>query len=203
MRYEHIADPPLLIVHDTFTDEELRRVWKELDFLTEEDYMLPPERTGTATNEDGSPRKNNAARFIDPFYAEGLYSPVCLYTEKLIGSDVLEQLEKVSPTNKFFSKINHRSVLISYYQNSGYYHPHEDSCFYTITTYLFKEPKRFTGGDISIEFRGAKIEIHIHNNMSIIFPSFYLHEVSEIRMEDRPFSGNGRYCISQFLGSKS
>ena len=88
---------------------------------------------------------------------------------------------------------------MSYYENEHYYKSHTDSSVYTSVFWLFKEPKKFTGGDFTFDNIGHTIETQ--SNMAVLFPSWMKHKVDKIMMcESVPkFESNGRFAFSSFL----
>ena len=93
------------------------------------------------------------------------------------------------------------STLLSYYENGDDYKKHKDASVVTILTYFFKEPKLFSGGDLILNDFGVTIEPE--NNMIVIIPGLYNHEVSQVVMEKDCCGKNlGRYCLSQFINFK-
>ena len=91
-------------------------------------------------------------------------------------------------------------TLISYYENNDYYKAHADTSDITALTWLFKEPKRFTGGDLI--FPDTEERIECKNNKIILFPGCIRHQVTEINMEKQHQNQKlGRWCITQFLHS--
>ena len=62
--------------------------------------------------------------------------------------------------------------------------------------WFFKEPKKFTGGNLIL--KDFDLEIEVKNNMVIYMPSIYVHEVTPIVMDEKD-RGYGRYSMSQFL----
>ena len=64
-----------LVIDDFYTDEEQMHIWKELDFLTYDTKLMPPEETGTAHDLDtGKALKKNSALFLDTLYARREFS---------------------------------------------------------------------------------------------------------------------------------
>jgi hypothetical protein len=64
---------------------------------------------------------------------------------------------------------------------------------------LYKEPKKFTGGDfIFSDYPDLKFEAK--NNCAILFPSRYMHQVNPVKIsaEDQE-NGYGRYSFNLFL----
>ncbi len=53
-----------LVIDDFYTNEEQIDIWKELDFLTYDRKLMPPEETGTAHDlNTGKALKQNSAIF--------------------------------------------------------------------------------------------------------------------------------------------
>jgi hypothetical protein len=192
---------PHIIIEDYYSAEELNNVWKELDFLTSVETLMPPSKTASATDKEGFFSKKNSGVFLDVLFSNNRESSYILkYGRKMFSP---EMRDTVSPMHFVFNYLNTARVdhtLVSYYQNSDYYLPHWDISTLSTCTWLFKEPKKFNGGDFN--FSDYNYKIQIKNNMTVLFPSTISHSVDEITMidsNDIPFSGNGRYVISNFI----
>ena len=86
---------------------------------------------------------------------------------------------------------------VGYYENNDEYGLHHDHSVVTSLTWLYKEPKKFTGGDLYIG--DSEIKIECVNNRTLVFPSMIRHKVNTIHMEEEHLNQRlGRYCISQF-----
>ena len=69
-------------------------------------------------------------------------------------------------------------------------------------TYLFKQPKKFTGGEIELVDCTETLEVVF--NRTYIFPGYETHAVNTIHMNEQDgANGFGRYCISNFVGFKN
>lgn len=189
-----------VLIKNTYSEDELLDIWKELDFLTRKNVLLPPEMTASAKNVSGEYLKNNKSVFLFQIYQKPEISPIISYTSKIFSKEVGEFYANINPLHELFFSINQRSLLVNYYENNDFYDFHIDKSVYTSVTYLFKQPKNFSGGNITFKFQGKEYTQEIENNLSIIFPSSYLHKVDKINMQEsnQSFSGLGRYCINQF-----
>ena len=68
---------------------------------------------------------------------------------------------------------------------------------HTALVWFYKEPKRFTGGDLT--FTQSQQTVECKHNRMILFPSYYLHAVDEVSMEYKyRGKGLGRYCLTHF-----
>ena len=189
------AGPGIAIAENFYSEKELELIWKELDFLTKNGKLLPPHKTGAARDEKGNPQKQNSALFLDEYYSNRNFSNI-LNVNRKIWREVNKQFIKSNLMFRYLRSCNEDSTLLNYYEDGDYYKPHHDTSVYTVITYLYKEPKKFTGGNLKLE--DYNIEIEVKNNMVIYMPSILVHEVTPIIMEENS-KGCGRYSISQFL----
>lgn len=191
--------PVIVIFKNFYTKEEQDKIWQELDFLTYGGKLLSGDKTGSAINDHGH-IKNNHAIFLDDVYGYKyrFVSNILTILRKTFTPKLLDTLVDFNPLFRNIKMCNHDATLLSYYQHGDSYFSHTDLCNYTILNYFYKEPKQFTGGELYLNDFCKSIEIE--NNMVIFMPSSYRHEVKEVRMDDKtPFSGKGRYCLSQFV----
>ena len=182
-----------ICVENFYSEKELELIWEELNFLNKPGKLLPPNETGSATNCFGSPIKRNEAICLDNVYEKNRQiSNILTVNRKLFNSDVLKKEESWFFNNK---PIRRDFTLISYYEDKGHYLSHSDKASITALCWLFKEPRKFKGGDLT--FGNFSLTIPLNNNFMLIFPSQIDHEVSEIKSGNLT-RGEGRYCITQF-----
>ena len=183
-----------IIIDNTYTDEELKLIFLELDFWAVSGNLMGPEHTGTARWENGEPKKKNAGVFLDGVYAERSYSNVLKFNRKIYGI----QLDKPSTILNQLKESNHDTTLVSYYENEAHYKSHKDYSVLTAMTYLYKQPKAFEGGDLILTEYGYAFEPWF--NRTYIMPGVVEHEVTEIQMKPEDCGkGLGRYCIANFI----
>lgn len=197
---------PHITINNFYNEDELRLIWQELDFLTYETKFQGPDVAGSAkipnpnSNDDNKfITKKNHGIWLDEIYPRREISNIITLSRKLFSSDLTKY---ASSQHIIFNYLNHSKMdgsLLSYYQNADSYFPHLDECVLTAVTWLYKEPKKFDGGDFY--FSDYDYKIPIQNNMVVIFPSFVKHSVDEVRMDPscKPFSGDGRYVLSNFI----
>jgi hypothetical protein len=189
-----------LIIDDFYTDKEQIEIWKELDFLTKEDIMIPPEKSNSARDpETKIPLKKNNVIFLDTLYQQRETSNILNNFEKIYSEDVADIIDDLPNEFKYFRFVGHDRTFISYYENSDYYKPHVDQAILTCIYWCNKSPQSFEGGDLILG--DEKTEIKYKNNRLVVFPSHKLHSVNPIKMtqNNTPFSGYGRYAITKFL----
>jgi hypothetical protein len=188
---------PYLLARDFFSAEELGRIWEELTFLNDPLIMLPPEKTSSAQDPDGRLLKNNSGLFLRDFYVDPLSSPLIRFSQKIFRHYTVE-FSELYPTNRNILSTRVSNFLLSYYEDSDYYAPHSDHAETTVLFWFFREPKRFQGGDLTFDDTGEVITVE--NNTMIMFPSWALHSVSEVKMnEEHKNQKLGRYCFTRFL----
>jgi hypothetical protein len=189
-----------LVIDDFYTNEEQIDIWKELDFLTYDRKLMPPEETGTAHDlNTGEALKQNSAIFLDGIYVRRELSNILTLNRKLFSPAVTENFDGMDNCFKYIHHTNYDATLISYYEEKDYYKAHTDTSILTYLYWCHKEPKKFEGGDLILPELDAGIEYK--NNRLVIFPSWRLHEVTPIKMIEQvePYSGYGRYCITNFV----
>lgn len=189
---------PYLMIRNFYTEEELRLMWLELDFWASMNKLLPPKETGQII--DG--KKRNKGVFLDSAYSNRDFSNILAVNRRVYSKEVIEAYSDLHFTYKTVTMCNKDTTLLSYYEDSDYYHGHSDFAVATSLTWLYREPKSFTGGDLV--FPDYNHTIHIENNMMVMFPSVVVHEVPKIQLVEgtEVGKGMGRFCISSFASFK-
>ena len=200
-----VVDPISLVVFENVFEESQRKeMFLELSDHVKEKSLLSPDKTGSAKNEDGSLKKKNSALFLDGLYEsqqERDKSAILRNTEDvLLSYEMKLKLKEINPFYGILNKVNKHFTLINYYEDSDFYDFHEDESAFSILTFLFKDPRSFSGGNVIFRVSGKEFEVKVKDNMSVIFPSCYEHKVIPIKMnqisDKEPL---GRFSIAQFL----
>jgi Rps23 Pro-64 3,4-dihydroxylase Tpa1-like proline 4-hydroxylase len=186
---------PYLKIRNYYNEEELALIWQELEFLSYQYKLQPPQKTG----QNNPNMKHNHGLFLDDVYMKREYSNILKVNRKTFSAEIFKLYAGLHEMYENIFMINNDSTLLSYYENNGYYKSHSDVAAITSLQWIFKEPKRFTGGNLILTKYNETIEIE--NNMMIMFPSFLKHEVTAVEMDKEycGYKGNGRYCLSQFM----
>ena len=182
---------PYLLKRDVFSDEELRLIFDELQFLNNSYLMQPPENTASA-RDDGNLIKKNKGVFLRNVYCREDVSSIIRLLKDSLEKYVYEYSE-LHITNLTSAGTNELWFLVSYYENADYYKPHEDATFATALFWFNKEPQKFTGGDLT--FNNTNEFIEYKNNSMIIFPGWARHSVSPV-LFDGGGDREGRYCVT-------
>jgi Rps23 Pro-64 3,4-dihydroxylase Tpa1-like proline 4-hydroxylase len=189
---------PFLEIENMYSEDELKLIWQELEFLNQLDKLEKPEETGAASV-NGEILKKNSGLYLDDLYKSRNISNILTVNKNLMSLHILEAFSSLCFLYENIKHTNDDTTLISYYDNGGYYKSHQDSALYTAITWFFKEPKKFNGGDFY--FSNYNHKIKLKNNKTILFPSVITHSVDEIVMnnESDVGCGYGRYAVSQFF----
>jgi hypothetical protein len=196
---------PYLLIDNWFTGEELGQIWKEIDFLTLKNKLIKSATTAdVAKSEDDQPLSNNFRVYPGKHYSATGFktSPILNSVKKVQDSEFHKLVEQTflktdTALAKVFSGTNGSTTVIGYYEDSNRYEEHFDQYQFSLITWLYREPKNFTGGNFSITKN--KTEIECVSNRTILFPGFYFHAVSPVNIINKNLPQSGRYSISTFF----
>lgn len=194
------TNSPIVVIDDFYDEKELSLIWLELNFLTNATKLQSPEETCGAIDEKNNQLKSNHGVFLEDIYRDRKYSDILTLNRKMFLPDINKSLMSVSPEFKYVQSVNYDITLLSYYENNDFYKGHRDKAVLSYIYWCNKEPKQFTGGDL--HFEELNQTIGYKNNRLIIFPSHYMHVVSNVEMNkehtNNKFSTLGRYSLSTF-----
>lgn len=198
IKYKKVEGHPVVIIDNFYTDTEYDSMLEECTTILSANVMLNPEETKAATAADGTLLKKNKAIFIDDLYSDRRNDSNILNANRKIFSNRIHEV--LMSYNSFFYLIkysNQDNTLYSYYEDSGHYSNHRDNAYLTTLTWLYKEPKTFSGGDFIVE---DKLKIKCLANRTVFMPSYLLHKVEPVVMEKQYLNkGLGRMTISHFI----
>lgn len=208
MKITHLNDTfPGVLIDNFYSDEELKLLWREIDFLSSEskiDYLgenpLHSRRkdVSSASDSEGNFLRTGYYIWIDDVYSKREYSDILTVNRKLFynfKSIFLDHPHWIFNT----ATCTEDRTLLSYYSNNDEYKKHQDTCYITVLTWFCKEPKQFDGGDLIIYNNGEQTKIDFKNNRVIAFPGRLFHKVNPIVSDQTIQPWYGRYCMSQFL----
>jgi|SaaInlStandDraft_6_1057023.scaffolds.fasta_scaffold31986_4 hypothetical protein len=191
---------PLLTITNLFSEEERALIFNEIKFLGKGDKLLPPAKTGSACNEEGTVyEKNTKGVSVDQVYSDPEYrrfSDILNINRNVFDRGIMQNLD-----SWFFKnlEVNFDGTIVSYYGEGSYYKPHKDNASLTALSWFYEEPKYFTGGDLV--FPDYNITIPTSLNTTIMFPSCIKHEVTETHLDkEHRGMGRGRYVMAQLAG---
>ena len=139
---------PHLIFKNFYNQEELDLIWEELNFLCYPTKLRrATAQSGGAQTPEGTLLKLNYHSYLDGLYAFRDMSNILMVNRKLFGNgyEIFRQHDSWFFKNLHINKDN---TQVGYYEENDEYKTHIDSSTVTSLTWLYKEPKRFTGGDL-------------------------------------------------------
>jgi hypothetical protein len=185
-----------VIVEDIFDQVELNLIWKDIEIIEQKKLLKSPEETGTATCYiTGRPLKNNKGIYLDRLHENEIIKNIIPISKKFYIPEIANAVADLGKMYPTYHQVNVTGNLLSYYENEDSYGPHLDQSVFTILTWLYREPKSWTGGELI--FPELNAEIEAKNNRSIIFPSCFTHQVRSVKMENL-LPGYGRFVITNF-----
>lgn len=197
-----------LIIDDFYTLDEQRVIWQELDFYYQQQLFQADNKSGARYGKYGTAIHNGKPLAqLNRIYLEELYSPehrsksnILNVYKKIVSKEVVEDYKRVTPAGKQFEITDNDCSLINYYDNGDKYAEHFDAFMHTAVIWFFKEPKRFEGGNLRLTELNETVEC-VHNRL-IMFPSYYSHEVEELKLDEKYRNkGLGRFSITHFYSS--
>ena len=169
---------PYAYITDLYSKEELSELFSELDYLqTRPSIWLDPEKSGSAMTPEKIPLKENRGIWMNHIYKQTKASAILSHNMKIYEAGLAQKL----------------AIEHSWFE---YYKPHRDQAVLTTLTWLYKEPKQFEGGEITLNEEDV---LPCDNNSMIIFPSTCIHEVSPVLLKNTESTGMGRYTITTFV----
>ena len=186
---------PYLRKDNFYTNSELSLIMRELNYLTADNVILSDDilKSGAGSTE----MTTKKALWFTDLYREQHYSPTWRLADKIFQGATGE-LYDLSPINRTMLDTNDYGILLSYYENDGFYKRHCDSCHYTALIWFCNPPQKFTGGDLI--FHDSNEIVKFNNNTLIIFPSWADHEVTPVKLDAQYENKQmGRYCLSIFF----
>ncbi len=201
MIFNELVKPfPHLIITDYYDSEELELIWEELDFYTK------PGKLFNAIDFGGTLTNSHAIALDELYSAEnGKFrhiSNILTASRKLFSPEVINTFSQIHDSCEIAKYCNWDYTKVRYYHNRESYKPHTDHPYQFLAfSYFYREPKKFSGGELY--FPKFDYELTCENNSIIIFPGWVEHGVREVSIEGSDYyDGFGRYCISNFFGSK-
>jgi len=184
-----------VVIDDFYPKQSFKIVLDECKKLIP--AMLTPKDTGGAMDENNEHYiKENRGIFIENT-TKIFYHSADITTSERLKKTLIE----FNPMWKMYAAMNASNTLVSYYKETDYYAKHTDMSVFTILTWLNTEPKKFTGGDLTLysTYKDVVSNIEYKNNRTIIFPSCTAHSVSPVKQLEGFSDGDGRFCISHFI----
>lgn len=195
---------PYILIDNFYDEFELTEIWQELD------YMCHPRRMSRSSVENGGAWEGvdengnkQLMKYNWTMWLDNLFGPNRNY------SNILEVNRKVLNNTHIFENHPHWAIndvnsfqtdftQIAYYENNDEYKEHRDYAKLTCLTWFYREPKKFTGGNL--RFPKWDIEIECKHNRLFCFPSSIPHQATKVSIEEQDRGKKlGRFVMTQFL----
>lgn len=190
--FQHVCDPcEYLLFDNVCTVEELQKCFLEAQLLSP--AFKEPNKTGSAEKEGGGFKKQNSGIFFNEIYTPNFAfsSPMTASLHKIVEIAKEREYTAFSLMN-YFKNISGYNVLLSGYKNGDYYESHRDASVLTLLFWFGEE--NFTGGDLI--FTDFDHTVLFKSNRAILFPSYYSHEITEIKSNSENYV---RFSATAFL----
>lgn len=191
MKHQIFSDPfPYIILENTFDENEIKLLWKEIDFL--EPKLKTPDGFSAAINEDGEYITNSVGLSVDSIYNDRSCSDILTICQKKFFDNCLESYEEYIASSDYWitwrDSNNHYTKLRKYSPGQGY-NPHADTWVNVlISSTLYRGEG--SGGDLYFPYHDLTIQTN--NNQTVIFPGWVEHSVLDVEEKDR-------YAITIFV----
>jgi len=193
---------PYLIIDDFYDKIEQELIWEELDFHRNDfEYDKGTGKHGVAWDENNKPIAKLKRIYLEEIYSNRQDSNILNLYSKIFSKNVRTAYQLTTPSWRTFEITNKDVTMINYYEDQDNYGSHFDKFMHTAVLWFYKTPKRFKGGNIIFPQQSGTVEC-VHNRL-ILFPSYYLHEVEKVEMEEQYRNkGLGRYSIVHFYNKE-
>ena len=187
---------PFIIVDDWYSQEEEKFVWNELIYFHNINEFEKAEENCAADND--ITKAKNSRLYYDLIFKDKKYSYINKMLYKVRNKDFHKVIEDVMPIGKILKHTDFDNTLVNYYEHGDEYKSHYDYSMFTMLIFFYKQPKKFSGGDLYFEENNVTVECK-HNRM-VLFPGYYLHQVKKVLMNNNDFNiMNGRFSITHFI----
>lgn len=183
MMFQHVCDPcEYLLFDNVCLPEELQKCFLEAKLIAP--AFKSPKETGSAKTKTGELKKQNNGVFLQEIYTPNFafYSPISTLIYKIIEIATERNYTALSQMN-YLKNISGYNVLLSGYKNGDYYKSHADNSVLTVLFWFGEE--NFTGGDLV--FTDFNHTVPFKSNRTILFPSYYNHEVTETKSNSEDY----------------
>lgn len=191
---------PVAIIKNYYTNEELNALWDFVKLSDPYKWFNKPEQNGGAKDLKGNNLKHNRAVCIDDWFTltGRQFCPVFSINRKLWDPKLINKLEKEHYLFNIVNNVNRDTTFLNYYENDQYYDYHTDMAIITTIFMFYKDPKKFTGGELLFK---NDLKIECDNNTLVIFPSILKHRAEKVKMKTNE-KLCGRFSMTQFLHYK-
>lgn len=189
-------DIPILVFKQVFEDNIIFTMLKEIETIIQKNLLKSGQHTASAIDHSGQ-YKSNVGIFLDELYENRRHeSEILTIHNNIVNVMFNTHLLNRNIVFKYFNHTQSHHTLVSAYLDGGSYFTHTDESVLTSVTFLWNQPKKFSGG--SLLFKDYDILFEPDLGDVVIFPGFCSHEVNEVTLAENNLL-NARYSVSQFF----
>lgn len=190
---------PFVVIDNVFSDNQLKLIWREIEFFTSELKMSFPAYKGSDHENSGIVERSDQGIFLNNAFPNHQYSDLLFASRFLFDIDVRDELRKY-PVFRGFDALNYDLQFLSYFQDKNFAKVEYNRCSYTIYTWLYKEPETFDGGELEFlqVVDGKTHSVKRKNNRAVIFLGPTPHEITEVKTKNKPYDTNSMYMLKSF-----
>ena len=153
-----VMDDKFIVVDNWYNSEELKSVWKELDFHAQTQELPRASENLTITGVDktksGYVSQAHCYRiYLDSYYKQDkrYISPILKLISKFVDKNMHNEIKTIK-MGRQFPETNSDTSFVSYYEEGDSFKPHFDVFQFTALIWLYKEPRQFEGGDLILNY---------------------------------------------------
>ena len=189
------------VLEDFYTEDEVDRIWKEIQFLDSNTYGWVYANPQTNVVKNGKLLLQGARQLKFSIFGYNnleLLGKSNIYTlAKKLGNYYEYLNDKHDVYTNIYGLDYHECFVNYYYKDDGCYELHQDVSMYTLLSFFYEEPRNFTGGQCIV----GDNTYEIHNGFTVVLPGWLKHGSTPIKIIDKTRKQSGRYCISNFFWS--
>lgn len=198
---------PIICIDEFLSEEEAQKILRECIDLRKV-YMPAKIFDGpNASKVNVQFRRNDVVYLDDVFRSAPERSDILSILKRKIWTEECKRLWHDG--DLIFDIINYstwQEAVVSRYGNCDFYKKHQDTRrdhityrLVTLVYYVNTEPEMFSGGSLLFGSDENKLSIEPRHNRAVVFPSFTLHEVENVRLNSDKWE-DGRFSINYWLG---
>ena len=202
---------PIVTIDDFLPEADAQRILTECIDLKK--FYQPAKIFDgpTATKVDPTYRKNDVV-YLDTLF-QGVHenSDILTTMKKAIwGEEAKRVWSKGNTLLEVLNYATHSEAVLSRYGKCDFYGKHRDTRFdhltyrlVTLVYYVNTIPEKFTGGSLTFWHEDQSLKAEPKHNRLVVFPSWTMHEVENVRLPDDAAWEDGRFSLNYWMGFTS